>query len=54
MIDLSVGVRDLERSVRFYDAVLGALGYVKHDVRPTTVGFGKRYFPNSGSICGRR
>jgi catechol 2,3-dioxygenase-like lactoylglutathione lyase family enzyme len=44
MIDhVSVGVRDIERSVRFYEAVLGTLGYIKHDVRPATVGFGKRY-----------
>ena len=44
MIDhVSVGVRDLERSARFYETVLGALGYIKHDVRPATVGFGKRY-----------
>jgi catechol 2,3-dioxygenase-like lactoylglutathione lyase family enzyme len=44
MIDhVSVGVRDLARATRFYEAVLGAMGYRKHDVRPGTVGFGKTY-----------
>lgn len=44
MIDhVSIPVRDLERSTRFYEAVLGALGHAKLDVRATTVGFGKRY-----------
>jgi catechol 2,3-dioxygenase-like lactoylglutathione lyase family enzyme len=44
MIDhVSVGVRDLERAARFYEAVLGAIGYIKRDVRPATVGFGNRY-----------
>jgi len=44
MIDhVSVSVRDLESAARFYEAVLGALGFTKLDDRPATIGFGKRY-----------
>ena len=44
MIDhVSIAVRDLDRAARFYQAVLGALGYEKLVVRPRTVGFGKTY-----------
>ena len=44
MIDhVSVAVRDLDRATRFYEAVLGAIGYAKLEVRPATVGFGKTY-----------
>jgi catechol 2,3-dioxygenase-like lactoylglutathione lyase family enzyme len=44
MIDhISVGVTDLERATRFYESVLGTIGYARLDVRATTVGFGKRY-----------
>ncbi|HVZ54130.1 MAG TPA: VOC family protein [Pseudolabrys sp.] len=44
MIDhISIAVRDLEASTRFYEAVLGALGLAKLEVRPATVGFGKKY-----------
>jgi catechol 2,3-dioxygenase-like lactoylglutathione lyase family enzyme len=44
MIDhVSVAVRDLDASAQFYDAVLGALGLTKLEVRPATVGFGKSY-----------
>ena len=44
MIDhVSIGVSDLARATRFYESVLGALGYAKLDVRAKTVGFGKRY-----------
>ncbi len=44
MIDhVSVAVRDLDASARFYDAVLGALGLTKLAARPATVGFGKSY-----------
>jgi catechol 2,3-dioxygenase-like lactoylglutathione lyase family enzyme len=44
MIDhVSIAVRDLERAARFYEAVLGAIGYDKLEVRPATVGFGKKY-----------
>jgi catechol 2,3-dioxygenase-like lactoylglutathione lyase family enzyme len=44
MIDhVSVPVRDLEAAARFYEAVLGALGILKLEVRPATVGFGKKY-----------
>jgi catechol 2,3-dioxygenase-like lactoylglutathione lyase family enzyme len=44
MIDhVSIAVRDLDRAARFYQAVLGAVGYEKLVVRPRTVGFGKRY-----------
>ena len=44
MIDhVSVTVSDLGRATRFYEAVLGAIGYQKLEVRPHTVGFGKRY-----------
>ena len=44
MIDhVSIGVSDLARATRFYETVLGALGYTKLDVRAKTAGFGKRY-----------
>jgi catechol 2,3-dioxygenase-like lactoylglutathione lyase family enzyme len=44
MIDhVSIGVRDLARAAALYEAALGAIGYRKLDVRPQTVGFGKRY-----------
>ena len=44
MIDhVSVAVRELEASTRFYEAVLGALGFAPLETRPATVGFGKTY-----------
>ena len=44
MIDhVSLGVADLDRAARFYEAVLGTLGFTKLQVRPATVGFGTRY-----------
>ena len=44
MIDhVSVAVSDLPRAMRFYEAVLGAIGYAALDIRGSTVGFGKKY-----------
>jgi catechol 2,3-dioxygenase-like lactoylglutathione lyase family enzyme len=44
MIDhVSVAVSDLPRAMRFYEAVLGAIGYAMLDIRGTTVGFGKKH-----------
>jgi catechol 2,3-dioxygenase-like lactoylglutathione lyase family enzyme len=44
MIDhISVGVSDLDRSAKFYEAALGALGLLRVVTRPRTVGFGKAY-----------
>ena len=44
MIDhISVGVSDLERSARFYEVALAALGLSRLVTRPATVGFGKSY-----------
>ena len=44
MIDhISIAVRDLSSATRFYEAVLGAIGYSALDVRGSTVGFGKKY-----------
>jgi catechol 2,3-dioxygenase-like lactoylglutathione lyase family enzyme len=44
MIDhVSVGVADLERAARFYEAVLSALGLSRLVTRPVTIGFGKAY-----------
>jgi catechol 2,3-dioxygenase-like lactoylglutathione lyase family enzyme len=44
MIDhISVGVADLDRGTKFYEAVLAPLGMTKLVVRPTTIGFGKTY-----------
>ncbi len=44
MIDhVSIAVRDLARATAFYETVLSRIGYAKLEVRPTTVGFGKRY-----------
>jgi catechol 2,3-dioxygenase-like lactoylglutathione lyase family enzyme len=44
MIDhVSVPVGALAASARFYDGVLGALGYARLVEREHTIGFGKRY-----------
>jgi len=44
MIDhVSVPVRSIVESTRFYTAVLGALGYAKLETREETVGYGKEY-----------
>ena len=44
MIDhVSVPVRDLAAAMRFYEAVLGALGFTALERREATVGFGKQY-----------
>ncbi len=44
MIDhISVGVSDLERSARFYEATLAPLGLSRLVTRPATIGFGKTY-----------
>ena len=44
MIDhVSIAVSDLSRAMRFYEVVLGAIGYSALDIRGTTVGFGKTY-----------
>jgi len=44
MIDhISIAVSDLSRSFRFYEAVLGTIGYSALDIRGSTVGFGKVY-----------
>jgi catechol 2,3-dioxygenase-like lactoylglutathione lyase family enzyme len=44
MIDhVSVGVSDLGRAARFYEAVLAPLGLTRLVVRPATIGFGKAY-----------
>ncbi len=44
MIDhVSVGVSDLERAARFYEAALAPLGLSRLVTRPATIGFGKSY-----------
>ena len=44
MIDhVSIAVRDLDGSGRFYEALLATLGYTKIVTRPGTIGFGKKY-----------
>jgi catechol 2,3-dioxygenase-like lactoylglutathione lyase family enzyme len=44
MIDhVSVGVSDLQRSARFYELALAALGLARLVTRPRTIGFGKSY-----------
>ena len=53
MIDhVSVPVRDLVVSTRFYETVLGALGMSKLEQRPATVGFGKTYAEFWINLCG--
>jgi catechol 2,3-dioxygenase-like lactoylglutathione lyase family enzyme len=48
MIDhVSIGVRDLATSARFYDAVLASLGYVKMHDRKNTVGWGRAGKPHA-------
>lgn len=44
MIDhVSIAVRDLAASTRFYETLLATVGYAKLVTRADTVGFGKRY-----------
>jgi catechol 2,3-dioxygenase-like lactoylglutathione lyase family enzyme len=44
MIDhVSVGVADLDRAARFYEAALATLGLRRLVTRPATIGFGKTY-----------
>jgi catechol 2,3-dioxygenase-like lactoylglutathione lyase family enzyme len=44
MIDhISIGVSDLERSARFYEATLAPLGLARLVTRPASAGFGKAY-----------
>jgi catechol 2,3-dioxygenase-like lactoylglutathione lyase family enzyme len=44
MIDhVSLGVADLDRAARFYEAALAALGLTRLVTRPATIGFGKTY-----------
>ena len=44
MIDhISLGVSDIERSGRFYDAVFGAIGLSRLVTRDGMIGYGKRY-----------
>ena len=44
MIDhISLGVADLERAARFYEAALAPLGLARLVTRPGTIGFGKKY-----------
>jgi catechol 2,3-dioxygenase-like lactoylglutathione lyase family enzyme len=44
MIDhVSVGVADLDRAARFYEATLATLGLTRLVTRPATIGFGKSY-----------
>ena len=44
MIDhVSVGVAELERATRFYEATLAPLGLSRLVRRPATIGFGKTY-----------
>jgi catechol 2,3-dioxygenase-like lactoylglutathione lyase family enzyme len=44
MIDhVSVGVADLDRAARFYEATLATLGFSRLVTRPATIGFGKTY-----------
>jgi catechol 2,3-dioxygenase-like lactoylglutathione lyase family enzyme len=40
---VSVAVRDLAASMRFYEAVLAPLGMTKLESRAATIGFGKQY-----------
>ena len=40
---VSIAVRDLDRSARFYDAVLAKIGLARLETRAATVGFGKKY-----------
>jgi catechol 2,3-dioxygenase-like lactoylglutathione lyase family enzyme len=40
---VSIAVRDLAAVARFYEILLAPLGYTKLIVRPTTIGFGKKY-----------
>ncbi|MBM3598523.1 MAG: VOC family protein [Alphaproteobacteria bacterium] len=52
MIDhVSITVTDLDRSGRFYDAVLGALGYPRVNTSEHSIGYGQRNSADDFSHC---
>lgn len=67
MIDhVSVAVRDIAAATRFYEKLLATIGISKLEIRPATVGFGKKYpefwinlrnetavFPSGAHVCFR-
>ncbi len=38
---IGLGVNDIDKSILFYDAVLGVLGYYRHSTSDTWAGYGK-------------
>jgi catechol 2,3-dioxygenase-like lactoylglutathione lyase family enzyme len=40
---VSVAVRDIAAATRFYETLLATIGISKLEIRPATVGFGKKY-----------
>lgn len=48
---ISIGVRDLDRSAAFYDAVLGALGYVRLFENYRSVGYGPEGFEGEAPLA---
>jgi catechol 2,3-dioxygenase-like lactoylglutathione lyase family enzyme len=63
---VSVAVRDIAAATRFYEALLATIGISKLEIRPATVGFGKKYpefwinlrtdtavAPNAAHVCFR-
>jgi catechol 2,3-dioxygenase-like lactoylglutathione lyase family enzyme len=48
---LSIGITDLDRSAAFYDAALGALGYVRLSANPRHVAYGPPEYPGEAPFA---
>lgn len=51
LLYVTLGTNDLERSMRFYDPVMAALGFARHATLDDEIGYGPVPAPAEGRAC---